>query len=136
MNKNSYINILYWIAMACIALYFSYIKGWILADFKFITAKEAAVFIKNEQNITLLDVRTRDEFNTGHIKGATLIPLSKLENNLNELKDAKKTNIIVYCRSGSRSVAASRILKKNGFTPLNVKHGMIALLGTDLEIVK
>ncbi len=136
MNQNSYINILYWIAMVGIALYFSYTKGWIFADFKFITAQEAALFIKNEQNITLLDVRTRDEFDTGHIKGATLIPLSKLENRLNELEHAKNTNIIVYCRSGSRSVSASRILKKNGFTPLNVKHGMIGLLGTDLEIVR
>jgi len=136
MNKNRFVNILYWIAMAGIALYFSYTKGWILADFEFITAKQAQVLIDKDQNVTLLDVRTVDEFKTGHIRGATLIPVSKLEANLAKLKDSKNKQIVVYCRSGSRSIAASRILKANGFTPLNVQHGMIGLLGTDLEIVK
>ena len=136
MNKNRFVNILYWIAMAGIALYFSYTKGWILADFEFITAKQAQVLIDKDQNVTLLDVRTVDEFKTGHIRGATLIPVSKLEANLAKLKDSKNKQIVVYCRSGSRSVAASRILKANGFTPLNVQHGMIGLLGTDLEIVQ
>jgi len=136
MSQKRFTNILYWIAMAGIALYFSYTKGWILADFKFIDAKQAEVLIDKDQNVTLLDVRTVDEYKTGHIRGATLIPLSQLENNLSKLKSVKKKQIIVYCRSGSRSVAASRILKAHGFTPLNVKNGMIGLLGTDLEIVK
>ena len=136
MKKKNRTNILYWIAMAGIALYFSYTKGWILADFEFITPKQAQVLIEKDQNVTLLDVRTVDEFKEGHVRGATLIPVSKLEANLAKLKDSKNKQIVVYCRSGSRSVAASRILKANGFTPLNVKHGMIGLLGTDLEIVK
>lgn len=137
MKENKKVtNILYWIAMAGIALYFSYTKGWILADFEFITPKQAQVLIEKDQNVTLLDVRTVDEFKEGHIRGATLIPLGKLEANLLKLKDSKNKQIVVYCRSGSRSVAASRILKAHGFTPLNVKTGMIGLLGTDLEIVK
>ena len=136
MKKKSYMNILYYIAMAGILVYFSYTKGWILADFKFITAKQAEVLIEKDQNVTLLDVRTVNEFKEGHIRGATLIPVSKLEANLSKLKDSKNRQIVVYCRSGSRSVAASRILKAHGFTPLNVKTGMIGLLGTDLEIVK
>jgi len=136
MSQKQFTNILYWVAMAGIALYFSYSKGWILADFEFITPKQAQVLIENDQNVTLLDVRTQDEYKSGHIRGATLIPLSQLEKNLTKLESEKKKQIIVYCRSGSRSVAASRILKENGFTPLNVKNGMIGLLGTDLEIVK
>ena len=136
MNKNRFTNILYWIAMAGILLYFSYTKGWILANFEFITPQQAQVLIEKDQNVTLLDVRTLDEFKEGHISGATLIPLSKLEANLEKLKDSKNKQIVVYCRSGSRSVAASRILETHGFTPLNVKTGMIGLLGTDLEIVK
>ncbi len=136
MNKDLFTNILYWIAMAGILLYFSYTKGWILANFEFITPQQAQVLIDKDQNVTLLDVRTADEFKKGHIRGATLIPLSKLEANLSKLKDSKNKQIVVYCRSGSRSVAASRILKAHGFTPLNVKNGMIGLLGTDLEIVQ
>ena len=136
MHKKRLTNILYWIAMAGIVLYFSYTKGWILADFEFITPQQAQVLIEKDQNVTLLDVRTIDEFKAGHIRGATLIPLSQLEKNLNKLTAHKNTQIVVYCRSGSRSVAASRILKENGFTPLNVKNGMIGLLGTKLEIMK
>ena len=136
MSQKKFINILYWIAMAGIALYFSYTRGWILADFEFISPKQAEVLIENDQNVTLLDVRTLDEFKSGHIRGATLIPLGKLEKNLNKLAPYKNTQIVVYCRSGSRSIAASRILKAHGFTPLNVKNGMIGLLGTDLQIVK
>ena len=136
MNKDLFTNILYWIAMAGILLYFSYTKGWILANFEFITPQQAQVLIDKDQNVTLLDVRTADEFKKGHIRGATLIPLSKLEANLSKLKDSKNKQIVVYCRSGSRSVAASRILKAHGFTPLNVKNGMIGLLGTDLEIIQ
>jgi len=136
MHKKQFTNILYWIAMAGILVYFSYTKGWILADFEFITPQQAQVLIEEDQNVTLLDVRTVDEFKSGHIRGAKLIPLSKLEDNLDKLETDKQKKIIVYCRSGSRSVAASRILKENGFTPLNVKTGMIGLMGTELEIVK
>ena len=90
MNQNRFVNILYWIAMAGIALYFSYTKGWILADFEFITPQQAQVLIDKDQNVTLLDVRTVDEFKTGHIRGATLIPVSKLEANLAKAKRFKK----------------------------------------------
>ena len=136
MNNKRLNNVLYWVAMVGIVLYFSYTKGWILANFEFITASQAQTLLKNDENVTLLDVRTEDEFKSGHIQGATLIPLSSLEANLDKLQKFKHKKIIVYCRSGSRSVAASRILEKNGFTPLNVKNGMIGLLGLKMEIVQ
>jgi rhodanese-related sulfurtransferase len=129
-------NILYWIAMAGLLFYFSYTKGWILANFNSISPKQAETLILNHDNLTLLDVRTIEEYKSGHIRGAKLIPLNKLEANLDKLKADRDKKIIVYCRSGNRSVAASRILKKHGFVPLNVKQGMVGLLGTELEVVK
>jgi rhodanese-related sulfurtransferase len=48
----------------------------------------------------------------------------------------KDKRIIVYCRSGSRSIKASRILEKNGFTPLNVEGGIIDLMRNDAEIIR
>jgi len=134
-HKN-YTNILYWIAMAGLLLYFSYSKGWILADFKSITPEQAQVLLERDNNITLLDVRTPEEYKKGHIKGARLIPLGELESHLDKLRSDKNKQIIVYCHSGNRSIAASRILKKHGFTPLNVKQGIIGLSGTELEVVK
>jgi rhodanese-related sulfurtransferase len=81
-------------------------------------------------------VRTIPEYKEGHLRNATLIPVDALSKNLGMLKNTKDKRIIVYCRSGSRSVEASRILEENGFTPLNVKGGIIQLIGAKAEIVK
>jgi len=129
-----YTNILYWLAMAGIIFWLAYSKGWILANFEFITAKQAQTLLENDQNVTLLDVRTVEEFKTGHLRDAQLIPLSVLEKNLDKIDKSRK--VIVYCRTGNRSVAASRILEKNGFVPLNVKNGIVGLMGVKMEIVK
>ena len=131
-----YTNVLYWIAMAGLVFWFAYSKGWIFANFESIDAKRAIYLLENDNNVTLLDVRTIEEFKSGHLRDATLIPLQSLSTNLSMLKDAKDKKIIVYCRTGSRSVSASRILEENGFTPLNVKGGIIELIGAKAELVK
>jgi rhodanese-related sulfurtransferase len=132
----NYTNILYGVAMILMAVYFSYTKGWILANFESITPKQAQILLQNDENVTLLDVRTIEEFKSGHLRDAKLIPLSELEKNLDKLKADKNKKIIVYCRSGSRSVSASRILEKHGFTPLNVKQGIMGLKNIKMEIVR
>ena len=131
-----YTNVLYWIAMAGLVFWFAYSKGWIFANFQSIDAKQAIHLLENDDNVTLLDVRTIEEFKSGHLRGATLIPVQALDKNLGMLKQDKDKKIIVYCRTGSRSVSASRILEKNGFTPLNVKGGIIQLIGAKAELVK
>jgi rhodanese-related sulfurtransferase len=68
----------------------------------------------------ILDVRTPGEFNGGHIKGSTNIPLDKLSANLHKLK-AKDKAIITCCASGARSAAAKSILKSKGYP--NVYNG-------------
>ena len=129
-------NILYWVAMVAIVFWFAYTKGWILANFESIDAKTAITLLENDDNVSLLDVRTIEEYKEGHLRDAKLIPLQTLSDNLTMLKADKDKKIIVYCRSGNRSVAASRILESHGFTPLNVKGGIIQLMGAKVEIVK
>lgn len=129
-------NSLYWIAMIALVFWFAYTKGWILADFKSIDAKTAISLLEEDDNVSLLDVRTIQEYKAGHLRDATLIPVQALEKNLGMLKQDKDKKIIVYCRTGSRSVSASRILKAHGFTPLNVKGGLIQLMAEKVEIVK
>ncbi|HSR73265.1 MAG TPA: rhodanese-like domain-containing protein [Sulfurovum sp.] len=131
-----YTNLLYWAAMAGLLFWFAYSKGWILANFESIEAKQAIHLLENDDNVTLLDVRTIQEYKTGHLHGATLIPVEALSENLGMLKEDKNKKIIVYCRTGSRSVSASRILEENGFTPLNVKGGIIQLVGAGAALVK
>jgi rhodanese-related sulfurtransferase/rubrerythrin len=67
----------------------------------------------NTGGYILLDVRQPQEYNEGHIPGAMLIPLGKLEVRQNEIERNKK--VITYCRSGYRSLAAAIILCELGF---------------------
>lgn len=119
------INILYWIVMAGLFAYFAYTKGWILTNFESISTRQAYALLQKDNNVTLLDVRSTGEFQRGHIQKAILIPVEVLSENLSKLQKEKNKKIIVYCQTGSRSVRASRILVKNGFTPLNVKGGFV-----------
>jgi len=127
-------NYLYYISMITIALWVAYTKGWILADFEMIKPIQAIKLIKNDTNITLLDVRKDDEYKSGHIPNTLHIPLDKLEANLNKLPKDKK--ILVYCRSGNRSISASRILKSKGYTPIDIKDGIIGLVSNGMRIEK
>lgn len=63
----------------------------------------------------VVDVRTAGEYSGWHYEGAINIPVSQLGGRLGEL-GAKDRNIIVYCRSGSRSANAKSILERAGFT--------------------
>lgn len=128
--------IIYWIAMGGLFLSYAYTKGWILTDFESIDAKQAIVLLNNEDNISVLDVRTVREYKNKHLKYAINIPVQLLSNELDQLKVNKNKPIIVYCRSGNRSITASRILKKSGFTPINVKGGIIQLILNDAQLVR
>lgn len=78
-----------------------------------VTADEVYKMLSSNKDYFILDVRSKEEFNSGHIEGAYLLPVSELENRLEELPQDKP--IIVYCRSGSRSTSAANILLGKGF---------------------
>ena len=82
----------------------------------------------------ILDVRQPDEWEEGHIEGATLIPLDQLENRLNEIpKDSK---VVVVCRSGNRSAQGRDLLLLNGFTQVtSMAGGMNAWLSAGLPVI-
>lgn len=61
----------------------------------------------------LIDVRTAGEFASGNLKGSVNIPLDRLNSQVQGLKKDKP--VVVFCRSGNRSMAAKAILNKKGF---------------------
>ena len=73
----------------------------------------------------IIDVRTRDEFQGGHIRGSVNIPLQNLNRNLSKIKKDKP--VITCCASGMRSASAKSILKSNGFTEVYNGGGWMSL---------
>lgn len=74
--------------------------------------------------VQFIDVRTVEEFKEGHARSAINVPLDGLTESLGKL--SKEQPIYVICRTGSRSAAASQILKENGFTEIyNIKGGTL-----------
>ena len=69
---------------------------------------------KMQEGAIIVDVRTIEEFNQGHINQSINIPLHTLERNLSLLEDKNQT-IITCCASGMRSARAKAILKKKGY---------------------
>ena len=61
----------------------------------------------------LIDLRTAGEFASGNLKGSVNIPLDRLNSQVQGLKKDKP--VVVFCRSGNRSMAAKAILNKKGF---------------------
>ena len=93
----------------------------------------AKQIIETETGYILLDVRTREEFAEGHIKGAICIPNEEIETaDLKELPD-KEQLILVYCRSGRRSKEASQKLADRGYLNVAEFGGIIDWAG---EVVK
>jgi phage shock protein E len=71
-------------------------------------------FVSSNTTHFLLDVRTSEEFASGHIHGAVNISVESLESRLSEVPTDQP--IVVYCRSGNRSAQASQILAQAGYT--------------------
>lgn len=88
----------------------------------------AAVQRRLEQEpLFLVDVREPDEWEEGHIEGATHIPLGELAQRLGELP--RDRELIMVCRSGSRSGLACEYMESLGYDVVNMTGGMTAWSG-------
>jgi rhodanese-related sulfurtransferase len=90
--------------------------------------------------VYILDVRTQEEYASGHINGSTLLAVQDIpKQDLNvKLKDIPKDRkILVYCRSGRRSAMASGILAENGYAQVyNMKGGITEWMNAGYEVEK
>ena len=73
----------------------------------------------------IIDARTQEEFEQGHIKGAVLIPEYEIAAKAEKELPNKDSLILVYCRSGRRSKIASQELVKLGYTNVKEFGGII-----------
>jgi len=100
-----------------------------------LSVEEVAEILKSQKvSYTILDVRTKEEFDAGHLDTAVLIPVDDLEARYSEL--AKNKPVIVYCKSGSRSAKAAAILVSKGFSQVNnMTGGITAWTGKGYPVI-
>ena len=92
-----------------------------------IDAKEVIARQQTGEHLNLLDVREKIEYHTFNIGGKN-IPLSNLDNNIDELDWDENDEIIVVCKAGLRSATAKSILELKGYKNIrNLTGGLIAL---------
>ena len=90
-----------------------------------ITAEEAKQIMDSEEGYIILDVRTQEEYDQGHIPGAIVISHDEIEEKAEEVLTDKKQLILVYCRSGRRSKLAAEALVELGYTNIKEFGGII-----------
>ena len=90
-----------------------------------ITAEEARKLMDSEKDRIILDVRSREEYDQGHIPGAILIPDTEIEAKAADLLPDKDQLILVYCRSGRRSKLAAQSLADLGYTNIREFGGIL-----------
>ena len=90
-----------------------------------ITAEEAKQIMDSEEGYIILDVRTQEEYDQGHIPGAIVISHEEIEEKAEEVLTDKDQLILVYCRSGRRSKLAAEALVELGYTNIKEFGGII-----------
>ena len=98
-----------------------------------ITQSAAKEIMDTEKDYAIIDARTEEEFNEGHIEGAIMIPEYEISKTAEKALPDKNQLILVYCRSGRRSKIASAELVRLGYT--NVKE-FGGIIDWPYEIVK
>ena len=90
-----------------------------------ITAEEAKKIMDSEEGYIILDVRTQEEYDEGHIPNAVLLPLDDIKAKAHVVLPDKDQLILVYCRSGRRSKLAAEALAELGYTNIKEFGGIL-----------
>ena len=86
------------------------------SSYQQITQEEAKEMMDTEE-VIILDVREQDEYDSGHIPGAVLLPVGTIDGDTAAAVISEKdSKVLVYCRSGNRSKTASSTLAELGYT--------------------
>jgi phage shock protein E len=85
-----------------------------------ISVEEANKLLNENKNLVVLDVRTEEEYKSGHLKNALLMPYDQITSRISEIEKYSDKPVLVYCRSGNRSSVAVQTLEKKDFK--NIYH--------------
>lgn len=71
----------------------------------------------------VVDVRSPQEFHSGHVPGAVNVPVQELQGHLSELQPYRNTELVLYCEAGPRALYAGHVLAQQGFTEVRILSG-------------
>jgi len=124
-------NLLNLLAILVIAyMFYPKIKIKFNKNVKNVSGQDAASLIRDTKDLVILDVRTMNEYKSGHIKGSNLMPVGEIASRIKELEKFRGKPILVHCASGGRSPKAVNVLLKNKFGPIyHMNHGLASFNG-------
>ena len=85
------------------------------AAYQKISAEEAYEMMVSQEVVVVVDVRTREEYDGGHIENAVLVPNESIGSEMSEALPDKEATLLIYCRSGRRSKDAAQKLLELGY---------------------
>ena len=94
-------------------------------EIRYVSMNEIISIMEENENYIILDVRTIEEYDEGHIPNAICIPNETIDEDVINKLPSKDQLILIYCRSGNRSKQAANKLKKLGYTNLIEFGGII-----------
>ena len=95
-----------------------------------VTAAQAKADLDAGKKFILLDVRSKEEFDAGHLPNAMHVSRGLLEFKIGRVIPDKNANIILYCRTGARSALATQVLNEMGYVNAKNMAGAFKAWGT------
>jgi hydroxyacylglutathione hydrolase len=103
----------------------------------YIRPAEAKQRLERTPGIVVLDVRTPEEYATGHLANSVLLPVNQVEAQAATVLKDRNAPVLIYCHSGSRSDRAAKVLKSQGYTNvMSVVGGIVAWSAAGYPVVK
>ncbi|MBE9564527.1 MAG: rhodanese-like domain-containing protein [Proteobacteria bacterium] len=103
----------------------------------FVSPANAIRLMNNNGDALVIDIRTANEFDGGHIKGAKNMPLSDLTKTVADVTASKDKPVLIYCNSGNTAGRAIKILQNAGFVKIsNLAGGIAAWKEANMPLTK
>ena len=98
-----------------------------------ISPSEVKVLLDEQADFFLLDCREAEEHATASIAGATLLPMSGIQERVSELEPQRARHIVVHCHLGGRSMQVTQWLRQQGFDRVQSMAGGIAAWSDEID---
>ncbi len=135
-SKLLFIFVVMFVSVGAVSIYLSTLSDTNEGDCS-VTAQEVSESLSTDHNIVYLDVRTPEEYKSGHVKNAVLLNFNAPSFSGEIEKLDKDKEYYVYCKAGGRSSKAQKIMQEKGFTRVcNVEGGVLDLEKSGVDLVQ